>query len=139
MEYRRFADTVVLRLDPGEEICASILQVAEAEDIALAEISGIGATDRFSVGVFDPKTKVYADYSFEGAYEITALLGNLTRKEGRPYLHLHMTASTEGGKTYAGHLSRAYISVTAEIFLRCVPGAVERRMSPTIGVNQMIF
>ena len=51
MEYKRFGDTLVLRLDPPEEICESITAAARAENIALAEISGIGTADSFTVGV----------------------------------------------------------------------------------------
>ena len=40
MEYRRFGNTIYLRLDPKEEILEEIGKVAEKENIRLAQVTG---------------------------------------------------------------------------------------------------
>ena len=40
MEYQKFADTYVVRLDKGEEIIASLQALCEKEQIALASVEG---------------------------------------------------------------------------------------------------
>lgn len=139
MEYKRINDTIILRLDPEEEICDSVLRVAAKEQITAAEITGIGAAKSFSIGAFDPSEKRYYENCFEGSYEITSLLGTLTTKEGAPYLHLHMTAGDRSGMVFGGHLTNAVIGVTAEIVIRTIPGTVERCLNPAIGVYQIIL
>ena len=139
MEYRRYGDAIVLRLDPGEEVCASLLEVAARESIALAQISGLGAVSAFDVGTFDLSAGAYVKNHFEGCFEITALAGTLTTQEGKPYLHAHMTVGDRQGHARGGHLNHAVVSLTAEIVLRLIPGTVERVMNPAVGINVMTF
>ncbi len=139
MEYRRFQDTIFLRLDPEEEICERLLAVAEAEDIRLAQISGLGAVKSFTTGVFDTSEKKYYANDFSGPYEITSLTGTLTRMDGKPYLHVHMSAGDGAGKVVGGHLNRAVISATAEIVIRIADGEVDREFSGKVGLNLFRF
>ena len=59
MEYKRFNDSILARLDPGEEILASVREIALKEEIKLASVSGLGAVNSFTVGVFKTAEKEY--------------------------------------------------------------------------------
>ena len=139
MEYKVFEDTVFVRLDKGDEIVKSLLEVASREGLKLASVSGIGATDDFEVGVFDLARSDYEHYRFEGNHEIVSLVGNVTTKDGAPYIHLHITCAGEGGKIVGGHLFEANISLTAEIFLHKGAGAADRLRDDTLGINKIRF
>ena len=103
MEYRRFENTIVLRLDPNEEICEKLVEIAEKEQITLASISGLGAIKELTTGVFDTVTKEYHANQFQGALEIVSLTGTLSRMEGKPYLHAHLSAGDAKGNVFGGH------------------------------------
>ena len=139
MDYRRFGETIMLRLDPGDEICASLTELAAREKIALAEVSGIGATDDLDVGVFDLSKMDYNVFHFDGNREITSIVGTLTEKDGQPYQHVHITAAGPDGVVVGGHLKRAVVNITAEIVVRVIPGNVGRKLNPAFRINGMAF
>lgn len=139
MDYRRYGDTVIVRLDKDEEICRELLAVAEKEQIRTASVSGIGAVSAFTVGLFDPEKKQFGENRFTGYYEVTALNGNLSTRNGEPYLHLHMSCADAEGHLVGGHLARATISLTAEIFLHEADGCVERSFDAETGLNTFAF
>lgn len=139
MEYRIFEDMILVRLDKGDEIAKSLLAVAEKEGVTLASVSGIGATDDFEVGVFDLARSDYEHFRFYGNHEIVALVGNITTKDGAPYVHLHITCAGEGGKIVGGHLFEGRISLTAEIFLDKGAGRADRLRDETLGINKIRF
>ena len=113
MEYNRFGDKLFLRLDKGDEIVDSVRAAATAENITAGSVSGIGATDDFTVGVFGLEKKAYDEFSFSGNHEITSLVGNISFTDGKPYVHLHIICAGKGGNTVGGHLIKAVVSLTA--------------------------
>ena len=139
MEYRRFGDTIAVRIDRGEEILEQVREVAQREQIVFAGVQALGATDDFTVGVFLPSEKRYVPNHFSGAYEIVSLTGTIGVKDGAPYLHLHMSAGDADGQVVGGHLNAARVSVTCEMLIRVIDGAVGRRMDDAIGINLWNF
>lgn len=139
MEYKKFETAYVVRLDPSDEICESLLAIAKQENIALASISGIGAVHKIDIGVFDTTNKTYHSNQFEGTFEIVSLLGTLTQMNGEPYLHAHMSVGDMQGNMLGGHLTSAVVSATAEIVLHLIPGTVDREFNEEIGLNLFEF
>ena len=139
MEYRRFDNTVAVRLDPDEEILEQLEKVVRAEKITLGHVSAIGAIKEFTIGVYSVPEQKYYSTDYTGAWEVVSLIGNITTKEGEPYLHLHMSAADDNGKTAGGHLNRAIISATSEIFITVCNGSIERIKDPRTGLNVLKF
>ena len=139
MEYRRFDNTYIVRIDRGEEIVEQVRLLSEREGIRLASVQALGAVDDFTVGVFDTRTKTYASNRFRGAYEIVSLTGTISTMDGAFYLHLHMSAGDGSGAVFGGHLNRANVSATCEMVIRVIPGQVDRAFSQEIGLNLFRF
>ena len=139
MEYRRFGNTIVARMDRGEEIVAQVKEIALAEQIQLASVQALGAIDRFQAGVFKTKEKVYLSNEFEGSFEIVSLSGTINTMNGEFYSHLHMSAGNEKGEVFGGHLNEARVSATCEMIITLIDGTVDRAYSEEIGLNLFRF
>ena len=139
MEYKVFGETIVLRLEKGEEVIESIKKLCEKEDIRLGSISGLGATNHVIVGLFKVSEKKYYSNTFEEDFEITNLTGNISRMNGEVYLHIHGTFADIDGKCIGGHLNKAIISATSEIIINRINGEMGRQFSEEIGLNLIKF
>ena len=139
MEYRRFGNTIVTRIDRGEEILAAVREIAGAEHIQLASVSALGATNDFTVGVYSVDEKQYHANDFKGNFEIVSLTGTINTMDGEFYTHLHMSAGDEKGQVFGGHLNRAVVSAVCEMVITVIDGVVDRRFSEEIGLNLFRF
>ena len=139
MEYRRFGNTTVARTDRGAEILAAVQEIAGAEHIQLASVSALGATNDFTVGVYNVDEKQYHANDFKGNFEIVSLTGTINTMDGEFYTHLHMSAGDEKGQVFGGHLNRAVVSAVCEMVITVIDGVVDRRFSEEIGLNLFRF
>ena len=139
MDYRRFGDRIVARIDKGEEIHEQLRAIALQENIRLAEISALGAVDDFTVGVYKVAEKKYYANSFQGPFEIVSLTGTITTMNGEYYAHLHMSAGDEKGEVFGGHLNCAMVSATCEMIISILDGTVERCYDSEVGLNLFEF
>ena len=139
MEYKRFHDTLIVRIDKGEEILEQLRRVAEQERIRLAEVSALGAIRSFTVGVFNTEEKRYYSNSFQGHFEIVSLTGTVSTMNGEFYAHIHMSAGDDKGSVFGGHLNAALVSATCEMVIRVIDGQVDRCFDEEIGLNLFRF
>ena len=139
MEFKKFGSKYVVRLEKGEDIVKSIQTLCEKEKIKLGAITGIGATNKAVVGLFETSTKEYHSKELTGDMEITSLLGNVTQMNGEVYLHLHITLADHNYNVHGGHLTSAIISATGEIIIDTIEGVVDREFDEEIGLNLFKF
>ncbi len=128
MEHRAFQNAIYLRVDKGEEIISSILDVCEREGVRSATFMGIGGCGSADIQVFDPDAGSFSTQRHEGVLELVSLMGNVVDGgEDGPYWHAHALFSmrdADGHHMAAGHLKAATVRYTAEIEIRPVVGGV---------------
>lgn len=139
MEYKKFNNKIVARIDKGEEILKQIKEIALKENIKLASVRALGATNNFTVGVFKTEEKKYYSNEFKGNFEIVSLTGTINTMNGEFYTHIHMSAGNDKGEVFGGHLNKAVVSATCEMVIDIIDGTVDRYFDEEIGLNLFKF
>ncbi len=104
-------------LDHDSEIVASITNLAESLGIEAGAVAAIGALKRAEIGYYDQVTHEYRPMEIDGPVEISSLSGNISIRDGKPFLHAHATLADSEGNVVGGHLSRGTV-FAAEVYLR---------------------
>lgn len=139
MEYKRFGQTIIARMDKGEEILEQLKEIAVKEKIKLAHLHALGAVNDFTIRVLDTKENVRKQLHFNGTFEIVSLNGTINTMNEEYYSHVHFSAGNETGEVFGGHLISAYISATCEMIITVVEGRVDRYHEEETGLNLFKF
>lgn len=107
----------ILSIDNHQNILEALSDFCRNKRIYCGKVSGIGAIDRATFRFLDPDTKQYVDKTFEEQMEITCLEGNISEKDHKPYLHVHLTCSRRDYSCVGGHLLEARVRGACELFV----------------------
>lgn len=121
--------TLVGRLETGSDLVEEIERVCAEQDIRAAWVSVVGAVQKAAFAYYDQEALRYVDVGSDTHRELSGFVGNVSIKEGRPFLHAHATFSDRSGATVGGHLLPGCPVWVAEVTLREMTG-VELERTP---------
>ena len=128
-------NNIVLTLNVGEKINASMNKVANIEKIEFGWINGIGAIENPEIGYFDTIKRKYIKKLFKGDFELLSLIGNISIFDKEPFVHTHITFSNTRFQVFGGHLFDAKISAAGEFYISNSNLCVEREYNKSVGLN----
>ncbi|MEW6425743.1 MAG: DUF296 domain-containing protein [Bacillota bacterium] len=114
----RTARRIMGRLKKGDDLLAALTRECENAEITLGEVRALGAVSRARAGYYDQTGREYKYIEREAPQEILALVGNVSLKDGRPFVHAHIVFSDEEGRAWGGHLAEGTIVFACEFIVR---------------------
>jgi predicted DNA-binding protein with PD1-like motif len=124
-----------VRLDHGEDIISQFTGLAEENGIDAGTLSAIGALSRADLAFYDQSSHEYGKIALNEPMEMASCSGNISLKDGRPFVHAHAVLSDRKGRTWGGHLISGTI-FAAELFLQELSGLPLKRVPDSItGLN----
>ncbi len=115
------------RLPHGSDLINTIEEFCKKALIQMATFSVIGAVSSATIGAYDQKQQVYVTFKEEAPLEIVICTGNVSLKDGKPFIHAHILLADEQGKTSGGHLFSETIIYAGEINLQELAGKPMQR------------
>jgi uncharacterized protein len=106
------------RLPHGEDLTGSLELICKEHGIRMATFTMIGAVTSATIGAYDQEQQVYVTFREEKPLEIITCTGNISMKEGEPFVHAHILLADEQGKTTGGHLFSPTLVYAGEICLQ---------------------
>ncbi len=120
------------RLDHGADLLEQITGICRENNIQLGRVEAIGAVQKACLAYYDQQTFEYRFFTMDKHLEITKLVGNISLKDGVPFVHAHITLADETGAVYGGHLSPGTTVFACEVLIESIEGAIfERKFDET--------
>src|SRR6266480_5647727 len=121
--------TFALVFDKGDEVTASVLEFAKDNQLKASYFTALGSFSDATLGFFERERKDYKRIEIEEQVEVMSLFGNLTQDEsGQHKLHAHVVTGKRDGSEHGGHLLKAHVWPTLELFLTETSETLQRKV-----------
>jgi hypothetical protein len=136
-EYRASKELIV-RLKYDAELVRSITELARSKGVEAGSFTAIGALKRARLGYYDQRSHAYREMMIDMPHEMASCIGNVSLKDGEPFVHAHVVLADEAGNTKAGHLFEGIV-FAAEVHLHQLEGPIlERKYDEVTGLSLWI-
>lgn len=122
-------------LKAGATIPDDIVAIAAKEKLVTARVEAIGGVDKLKLAYFNRSSKKYEEHNFKEFFEVTSLLGNITQKEGKPFLHVHGNFGRRDLSVLGGHVMSASVFPILEVVITPTTNRALRKFNKELGLN----
>jgi hypothetical protein len=94
-----------------------------------------GRTIVARLAFYDQTAKTYGEFDLDRPLELTCLVGNLSRRDGAPVAHAHLTLADHDGRALGGHAAPGCLVFACELVVTELVGpALERAHDEVTGL-----
>ena len=125
---------ILLVFNGGDDVMASLTGYANEHGIRGARLHGIGGFARATVAYWNKETKVYEEIAVDEQVEVLSLAGSLATSGEEVKVHAHVVLGRRDGSALGGHLLRATVFPTLELFIIDAGTRLVRAKDPSTGL-----
>ncbi len=129
----KIKQTIIARCERGEDLYGCLTRLVVDSNIYSGCFQVIGAVKKSRLGIFENGKYEWIEH--EGALEIASCIGNISIKDGKPFVHCHAVLGDNKGTLISGHVGEGCIvDPTAEIHMQVYEKEIRRRLDPETGL-----
>lgn len=117
----------LVRLPKGDDLLEAMTRAFEERSVSSASFTLIGAVTDAVLGYYDFETRSYKNREFKGDFEIVSCMGNVSLKDGKIFVHAHISLAGKDYGCIGGHLMPGATIFAAELMATPVPGEAHVR------------
>lgn len=106
------------RIETGSDLVEEIERYCAEQGVTAAQVTAIGAVRRARFAYYEQDASQYRELGSETHHEITGFVGNISLRDGKPFLHAHATFTDADGQAVGGHLVRGNEVFMVEVMIR---------------------
>jgi predicted DNA-binding protein with PD1-like motif len=114
--------SIMARLPTGGDLVEELTKLVTARNLTRGGIMVVGALRKARLGYYRQEKQEYVALAVDRPVEIAAGMGNISVKDGKPFVHLHLVLSGEDGSCLGGHAMPGCEVFAAEAVMRGLDG-----------------
>ena|SRR5437762_9586940 len=114
----RVGRTFIGRLPTDSDLVEEIERFCAEAGVRTAGVSVVGAVRRAAYAYYNQTMLQYKEMASPRHHELSGFVGNISMRDGRPFLHAHATFADINGECVAGHLLKGCTVWVAEVEIR---------------------
>lgn len=111
-----------VRFERGDDLLDGLNAAAAELGFVAATLQIVGAVEHLAVAYYRQDTHEYERHEHDAPHEISGGVGNVSLKDGKPFVHIHVTGSGADGNAVAGHLVDGTRVFLIEAYFRRLDG-----------------
>jgi uncharacterized protein len=118
---------VIGKLPHRTDLLYELNRLVKKRAISAGVIQVIGALSRAHLSFYDQQKRAYRELSFEAPHEIVSGTGNISQRDGSPYVHLHLALADQTGRVVGGHCLEGCTIYAVEYVIFPMDGITPKR------------
>lgn len=118
---------IIGKLRHGSDLLRELNKLAASEGISAGFIQLMGSIARARLSFYDQKIHAYRELDFDSPHEIVSAGGNISLRDDKPYVHLHLAVADATGKVVGGHCLQGCKVFAVEFAIWPFKGEAPRR------------